>query len=721
MWKNFGQQLQKIGRSISKNTMSLPQQFMRFGNRNPNMYPEWSNVVMSDEDHYTGYGYAAIDVRANTAARIAKEYLKTDTGSDNNSDVEHPYLPLITDSQNFSEDDFWKEISTYLDLEGVYYLFVLRNFASDANGDRYGAVKEFQLLNPYEVRRVVDPKDPRKVAGYVEVRDGFEREIPAYMIIEIRELNPFKKLKAFAMTDAARESAYTLKAAGDYTRHSLKNNVNAPGIVTTDVILEQEQFDNFVARMKNHTKGEPVYGNGAGAIAWQDMNVDLSKAALKDTNEINRDALFATSGVSKTVIGIEQSGTTRETANVQKDLFIENRIVPRVGKIINALNLDYKNNYPADYKNTKVLLSLDNPIAEDQDMEDGKVTVRTSSFDLFTQLTDAGYDETIASKYVNGEIDTEGLGKPKNPPKPKPLLLPGQPTPPIPPKKDPVVKLIKKTVKKNAIEELATNATNHAVLADQQSMLQNAVVNIDQQLVAAAINRIPSKVGNDIKNESDVVTPTEKKQTVNDLIVALTAFYGIILAFQGKETAKDRAQEFGLGALFTLDKKSKAGINQMARLVANSHVDTVSEDLYKLARDAAIKGKSQQQIIALLKDRYNRNITETQAKAVARTETNRAFTMAQYDADRQFIEQNNLQERAYKVWHTRSENPCPFCQQLESEGEVPFGDAFRETGTSVTAKVDGKEKHLPITFATLYAGNAHTNCSCDYELKIRPE
>lgn len=703
----------------AKNTMSLPQQFMRYGNRNPNMYPEWSNVVMSDEDHYTGYGYAAITNRAATVARLAQEYVTTETGEDNTSDIVHPYLDLIRKSKRFSENDFWEQISTYLDLEGMYYLMIIRNATTD--GSRIGDGQEFQLLNPYTVRRIVDPKDPRKVAGYVEVLDGYEREIPAHMIIPIREFNPFHHFKPYAMTDAARDSAYTLKTAGDYTRHSLKNNVNAPGIVTTDVILEKEQFENFVSRMKDHTKGEPVYGNGAGAINWQDMNVDLSKAALKDTNEINRDLLFATSGVSKTIMGIEQSGTTRETANVQKDLYAESRIVPRINKIIDALNLDYKINYPAVSKTAAVIeIGLDNPIESDQDMEDGKVTVRTSSYDLYQELIDAGFDEKVASAYVNGEIDTSGLGKPKNPPKPDPKLL-ADPTA-IPPKKDPMVKLLKKAVKKNStLEQLATNAANQSVLDDQQSLLQNTVVNIDQRLVVAAINRVAKTVSNDINDETDLIPTMEKKAVLNEMLLALTAFYGVILAFQGKEEAKTRAEQFGMSSIFTLDKKSKSEIKAMAKLVATSHINTISEDLYALARKAALEGKGQQQIINLLKEKYNRGITEVSAKAVARTETNRAFTMAQYDADRQFIEQNDLQTRAFKVWHTRSDNPCAFCEKLQSEGEVPFYDAFRELGSKITATVDGKEKSMPVNFSTLHAGNAHTNCSCDYELVIKSE
>lgn len=218
-----------------------------------------------------------------------------------------------------------------------------------------------------------------------------------------------------------------------------------------------------------------------------------------------------------------------------------------------------------------------------------------------------------------------------------------------------------------------------------------------------------------------MVTKEDKKQAVNELLLVLTAFYGVIAAIQGREVLKDREEKYGLGANWTLDKIAKEVIKKTAQAVAESHVDTVSEDLYKTAREAALKGKGQQEIISELKTKYSHDITENRAKAVARSETNRAFTMAQYDADRMFISQNGLESRAFKRYNTRSANPCPFCLQLQSQGLIPFGEAFVKKGDTVTATIDGVKKTFNVNFQNVYAGNLHTNCSCDYELVIMDE
>jgi hypothetical protein len=286
--------------------------FLRYGDRHNALRQEWSQVEMSDQDMYTGYSYAAIKKRANRASALGKKFLYTeasdtvmDAAKKADKELEHPYLKLIRQSKEFSRRKFWHDISTYLDLEGVYYLMAVRAISVNAQGEtKVGAIQKFQMLNPYQVRRVTKQSDGT-LGGYIESKDGMYREIPKEMIIEIRLLNPFDNDLPFSMTDAAKESQFTMKQAGDYTRHAIKGNIQAPGAISTGVELEDHEFDNFISRIQNHAKGEPLYGNGTGAINWNAMQIDLDKAGLDKINEINRSILFAVSGTSKTTLGIE--------------------------------------------------------------------------------------------------------------------------------------------------------------------------------------------------------------------------------------------------------------------------------------------------------------------------------------------------------------------------------------------------------------------------------
>ena len=679
----------------TNNSMSLPKSFLRYGNKK--MFPNWTDVEISDRDIYTGYSYAAIRNRSNKVAKTALDYVYTDS----NDDKMHPYLQLIDTSPTFSVYQFWNTISTYLDLEGVFYLMAVRNIAtSDTGVTRYGNVKEFKLLNPYNIRRVLD-KDTLKVAGYVETKSGMSREIPPEMIIDIRELNPFSDNEPFALTDALKESQFTLKTSGDYTRHTLKHNINAPGILTTDVILDDKEFTNFVERVKSHTKGEPLFGNGSGAINWSDMNIDLSKAALKDINEQNRETLFSVAGMSKTTMGIEQSGVTRETSKTQADLLIEYHILPRIQLIIDALNQDYKTKYNDEYIRNEYKIVVQDPTANDMDKSIKQVDLSDSRLELYNKLLLLGYDQETASQYVNDEIGVD--------------LLPEVELPKIEIPKDEA----ENKIQKNKLD--FKEKQKKGLIQQQQGSLQNAVVNIETELVAdfiAGVRKLTAKTINAIDSETnpdDFVNKKDQKEKINDLAVVLLGFYGVIMNWKASEVMRSRTTKYALDGVFNLNNDVKKYIKNLSKNVAESHIETVMDDLYKIAYEAAQKGMSQIEIINEIKNKYSYDISETRAKTVARTETNRAFTRAQYEADKQFIDQNDLQGKVFKQWHTRSDNPCEFCQALEDEGLVPFEDTFRDIGQSIT--VDGKS--LDVNFESLEAGNAHPNCSCDYELVIK--
>lgn len=388
-----------------------PNTFLKYGKKMPS---SWTIPQITDEDFYTGYGFAVINKRANRSVVIGKKFLHTeanqpvmDEANKKGERIVHPYLDLIRNSTDFSERDFWYNISTYLDLEGVYYLMAVR-----AKGATMSSrVQKFVLLNPYWIRQVTNSKG--EVGGYVESNPyKGHREIPAEMIIPITLLNPFDETKSYSLADAARDSQFTLKQANDFARESIEGNLNAPGILGSSILLSDDQFDNFVDRIKSHQRGEPLFGNGAGTIHWTDMQSDLDKAALDKINSINRDVLLAVSGLSKTGVGVEESGTGREVSRTQKDDFTENAIMPQIENIIDALNLDYRRTYADDYAKNGYSIGLKNPLETNKDAEQADVDIRSSQFTLMQEMLDKGYSHDVASKYAKGEISVLDLGEP---------------------------------------------------------------------------------------------------------------------------------------------------------------------------------------------------------------------------------------------------------------------------------------------------------------------
>ena len=684
----------------------LARRFRKYGN--DRMFSDWSQVVMDEADKYTGYMYAAINNRAKKVAMLGEDNLFTQANEklmkaakDKEQALEHPYIKLINDSESFTNWQFWYNISTFIDLKGRYYLLAVRN----KSGDRYGSIQYFRLLNPYNIRRVVS-ESTRELEGYIEGKDGRTREIPKHMIIEIEPLNPYSEDDPYSMSDAASDSQFTLKTAGDHTRHSVAKNRATAGIVTVnddELALDTERMANFKNRVTGKEKGEPIFGVGKGSISYNDMQIDLNKSALDKVSEVNLKQLIAVTGNSKTTFGIEESGVTRDTSENQKNMFINDHAVPQMKLILGALNQDYKNNYRTEYDKDGYVIKVNSPTLDDTESDLARQSIRKEQFALYQELRAKGYSHEVAAKYSEGEMELMEIDEPTEVKEPE--------APPEPKKKEEAHNHFEAI--HNLFEE-----EEQGVITQQQGALENAVINLEREATLMVMKKVTK---NTYDEQSDIISKTDRKELEGELNNILLAFYLIIVPLFARRMMSRRANEFGKLSVFKTNTSVRKYIKDIASKTSQSHVNTILEDLRKAVQKSALEGATQQELINAITTEYQ-NISKNRAKAIARTETNRAFTQSQYQADVQFIQQNGYEGRAYKKWITRSDNPCPLCQEMALRPPVPFKEDFLDFGSEliVTYEDKGKTKVLKqkIDYERLEAGNLHTNCSCAYQLII---
>lgn len=636
----FKNNLIKFLGGVPKTTNSVDgNAFLKYGSRRESLPPDWAGISMSDEDIYKGYPYAAIQKRANKLASLARDNLTTYVNAQTleiyqqkEQDPLHPYLKLIEDSTDFPLKQFWKTICIYLDLAGAYYLGVVRNRIPSRNPEKfpdiYGDVQRFVLLNPYEIKRVFD--NNMNLAGYIETkRDGRQREWPPYMIIPMRELNPFRpEDKVWSMTDAAKESVYTLQQSGNYTRETLNGNLNAPGIITTDVILDDEQFANFRARVNEHRKGEPLFGNGTGAINWQSMQTDLDKSALLDINDINRTTLFAVSGTSKTTLGIEQSGTTRETARVQVEQFISDTVQPRLEDIVDYLNLDYKKYYPREYKATEYWIQIQSAASRDYATETQATEMRQAQANLAFDLSQKGYTLESSYDYAEGKIELnelvlkDGLEEPENP---EPEDNPPSETPSNSsveaPRSDSESKDDTDTVsdeneqvsnelsnleglephsdlKANSLEEVHDHKTcdcgkvevlinelgeaEAKTLEESYKKFLNDIEEVQKETYKACV----SKLTINAFDENDIIGKVKKKNLTNKLKGIIQNYWWILTPLLANSLIEERNEEFGENAKFVFTNELQTKVENNASRVSEGHMETILKDVLSAANKA---------------------------------------------------------------------------------------------------------------------------------------
>ncbi len=674
---------------------------------------DFGDILLSDKDLYRGYLYGAIKRRGNRTAQIATQQLKTKLGDDLEAE-DHPYLGLIDRSPTFSNVFFWRALSTYLDLQGMAYVLAIRNFTP---GGRVGEIQEFKILNPYDISVVKNAKG--EIGGYVEQRGTMQRELPLEMVIRIKELNPFDLEDGYAMTDAAKDSQYLNQQASSYTRKSIKKNVGQRGLITTEIIMDDTAFENFKGRVRESGgSADFLFGNGPGAVNYQDMQIDLDKLALDKIKEMSTQELFSVAGVSKTIMSIEVSGTTRETARVQSDLFDSNEIMPQLQIILDALNQDYRNSYVDEFAKSPIELYIDSPLNRDREAEKTDAEILKIKAETAQVLIATGFTPSE----VLEQVGMEDMGFEK--PEPTTIALPAD---------QPADGEDNKNNQdhhhddhmpwswESELNAVGQNDGLSGIIRAKESSLQNSIANIQKKLVMAVVSHI-DKNGLTDSQESKIITKTAKGSVIKELQLALNEFSISTVGLFATRQMRKRIEQFGKTAVFKITKQLREFLKGKASQAATSHVDTLLSEIYNKAKELADQNLSRSEIASQLTTLYSDKIATTQATRIARTEANKAWTQSQYQADKQFIEQNELQGKLFKIWVVRSSNPCEFCLELEAEtaaNPIPFDDAFREVGQSVHAETDGKSTSYSVSYEDIEAGTLHPNCSCSYDIIVQ--
>jgi hypothetical protein len=758
---NFRQTIANLINPTRKNSVGgeLAQAYWRYGPQQHLSAPDWSQIWLDEKDKYSGFLYGAIQRRANAVAHLATHNLLTAANDATTAaakkaktNLVHPYLTLVDESPLFSNERFFREIQTFLDVKGDYYLMVIRGGGID---EKVSSPTEFKLLRPYEITVVWDEHELEPI-GYIQTRLGASREIPPWMIIPMRQFNPFNHKLPYSTADAAKSSQFGLREIGEHVITTSRRNRKYPGVVAigaNGVTLDSDQVRNFKERLIGKSgSDEPLFVNSGGAqggINWTDLQIDIRKSAVDILTESQLKELVAVTGTSKTKLGIEESGVTRDSAAIQNDLFIVDQAMPALQIIVDSLNQDYKRYYPDEYKKYGYRMWIDNPLPEDKDAKIADTTNRTNMYALYEDLVDAGYDSDIAAAYATGEKDLNELGMPTNPPKPATALPPAPAAPSVELPIEEALGAHHDHVVKRVMNALPNNS--RATISQQQAGLQSAVRGLDQQVVAAALATLGQS---GYTANTPLVKKQQRQKLQHDLEEALAVFYGIVTQLIGNSTVSDRIKEYGRLATFRVDEEVNRYIDETAGKVAESHLGTIltqlentveqtinqivdtqlkadgtdraaaSDAVVARARELAVTGANKQQIVSALTQEFSDSISTSRAETVARTETARAFNQAQFAADRQFLAQNNLTAQAYKVWHTNSPNPCPYCTSLADMGPIPFAQSFADVGDTLQGSFSltgggTSVRMMSVSFESVQAGNLHPNCQCDYELIIQ--
>lgn len=355
-----------------------------------------------------GYLYAALNFRKESFAEYAEENVVCE--DKHNEGLKHPYLELIENSKVEDEYEFWRDLINDYDMTGESFIFLLRRvvYSDDAKPGEKRTPTHIGMptaIEQLDSKRMTILRNARnQIVGYRERLDGNHvREFLPEQIIRIYNKHPLDPDRVLSVFDACKDYQYTINKGSEFAQSALLNNTNSPGIVSTETTMTQEEYDDLIARLNGHEPGKWIVTDGASKLSYTPLSQDLDSVALPSLTEVNRQTIFAVTGTSKTILGIEESGTTRDTARVQEQKFTKRTIKPLVKRFLSALNFDYRTCYPERYKLQELKLVLKSGVDAAEELE--RYQAQKTLFDDTLEIVYSGYNAESAQAFMNGEID----------------------------------------------------------------------------------------------------------------------------------------------------------------------------------------------------------------------------------------------------------------------------------------------------------------------------
>lgn len=350
-----------------------------------------TEATISPREFYRGYGYGVVSRRGEYTANyiIDNVYAKNDKDE---GDLDHPYLDAILNSPDIDPFELFKNVSEDRDLFG----YGLIGF--------YQEGLKFTVYN-IDARNVrIIRSSSNEILGISETRNGQVRDIGPRNYVLVRRTDRLSDGE-LSLAEAANTSSAVLSRSSAFTAAAIDNNINAPGIIGTDVILPDNIAANFKRNIQSHTKGEPIFSNGSNAVWWKDMQTDLNKAALESVVKVNRDELFSTLQTSKTIMNIEESGTTRETSRLQEGIFIRGPIYSQARAIVYALNRHYRKWHPVTYATQKIDLDIRKYVSNDIEDQTERIKYVSDRAEAALKLKALGYKEDEIDPVLDGTAE----------------------------------------------------------------------------------------------------------------------------------------------------------------------------------------------------------------------------------------------------------------------------------------------------------------------------
>lgn len=312
--------------SSSTNTNGL------FGFFSPSSMPRMTEK--EELKSFIGWVYACTDAIAERLADIDL-FLEYNKNGQWTRVEKHPAMDLLHAVNPFTTfNDLFYATEAFQQLNGNTFWKIVYN--------KGGQPCELWVLDPTRINSIKD-KD-KFISGYEYAPEGASKMIfRPQEIIHFKRFNPTDMWRGLGTVSAAALAIDTDKYSIEWQRNFFGNAAMPSGILSTDQVMQQDQYDRVKFNWDTKFKGVPNAHKLAileGGLKWTNVTPASREMQFTESRKNLRDEILGYFGVPKPVLGILED-VNLASADAADTLFNKFKVRPRMRFHVGVLNESY--------------------------------------------------------------------------------------------------------------------------------------------------------------------------------------------------------------------------------------------------------------------------------------------------------------------------------------------------------------------------------------------
>lgn len=322
------------------------------------IFTSYDLSIEAQLEQYKGWVYAAVSKIASECASINIKLMQMDDKGDVQEVDKHPALDLLDVVNPFTtKSDLIEITKMYELLTGDAFWWLLKG----TNGD---IVEIWQYLRPDLISVIPSKENFISHYNYKVPGRGETIRFEVDEIIQFKRPNPFNPYRGISPVKAGEWAIGTDNQAAEYNWRFFGNNARPDYVIKFDDGIDSDQAKLLRTQWENAHQGNKNAHRVAILSKGDVKNIGLSQKDMDflAQREFSRDEILAMFKVPKALLDPQEINYA--SAQVAKNIFAEQVIIPEMKRFINTLNEFLLPHFNDD----RLFFDFDSPLEDNPDV-----------------------------------------------------------------------------------------------------------------------------------------------------------------------------------------------------------------------------------------------------------------------------------------------------------------------------------------------------------------